>query len=723
MHARGKACAALLAALCLAVVSGRAAAQEIAGRNSRAVCVGINGYFGLGELKYSGNDAVAIKNVLEASGDFGRLYLMTEKDERGGNQPIQNLPTQTNILRTLRQAADGAGAEDQLLFFFSGHGVERDGESYIIPIDGDEKTGIAIDEIKDIMGASRAGSKLLLIDACRSGGGMKGVPGIRGSVVENVEIGMIVSCAGDQLSYEDDRAQRSVFTLALEEGLSGSADADADRLLTGGEVYAFLSRRMDEYCAATNRVTTQTPQINDFGRKSVVMRIPDDMADRAAAPAKLLEEGRELFAKEDAGEWEKAFALFASVAASDKANAAEQAEALYYIGKSHLEGRGAERNVYTALDNLEHAANAGSADAQYSLGAFYMDGKGGERNYAKAKEWLRMAEQQRHAPAMVALGELLYTGKGGERSANDAARLFNRAATGKYPAAYRFLGVLHYDGAPGAKQSFPEAKRFFTRAVDEGDADANYWLGVMSFNGDGGERDIAEAKTFFSKAAENGYAPAQSRLGAMFLEGSGGEQDYAKAAGWLEKAADQGEGEAQFLLARLYENGLGVDASPQRAKQLRDNAVAYLRDHAELGEARAQALLGCAYSDGEGVMQDFAEAKKWLDMAAQQGSPLGQFALGNLYHAGRGVDQNYGTAISRYKEAALNGSVDAQVVLGGMHYSGQGVEKDAAETVKWYQMAADNGSDIGRRILAAMYYSGDGVGQDIPKAMQLLQSK
>ena len=45
-----------------------------------------------------------------------------------------------------------------------------------------------------------------------------------------------------------------------------------------------------------------------------------------------------------------------------------------------------------------------------------------------------------------------------------------------------------------------------------------------------------------------------------------------------------------------------------------------VRAKAERGEADAQALLGFAYWDGKGVPQDYAQAYKWLTLAAEQGN-------------------------------------------------------------------------------------------------------
>lgn len=686
-----------------------------------AVCVGVNSYYSLGELKYSVNDAVAIKNSLETSGDFTKLYLLTEKDENSNAQPFQFLPMQNNIIRVLKQASGAAGKDDQLLFFFSGHGVERDGKHFIVPLDGDENTGISIDEIKAIMAESPAESKLLLIDACRSGSGMKGIPGIRGSV-DNVEIGMIVSCGKDQFSFEDEVAQRSVFSLALEEGLLGSADLNEDKVITGEEVFEFLTRRIQEFCVENDRFTVQTPQINDSARKARVLTVPEALMGLAMSPGRMLAKGKTLLSSgDDDGQGTEALALFGQVAAHDKAGASEKAEAYYLLGKCSHDGLGGERDLMAALDYWEKAADAGNPDAQYELGRIYLEGKEVNRDFSEAAKWIRMAAEQDKLDALVILGEMLYTGKGMKRNYTEAAKYFRRAANQNNGVALRFLGLGYYEGN-GFKQNNAEAIRWFARATENGDDNARYWQGVMLLNGHGIEKDMAKAVGYFTEAGGNGDVMAQNMLGELYATGRCVPADAATAAKWYGRAADQGDGEGQLMLARLYESGQGIEKNTAKALQLRDSAVGYLREHAEQGDVRAQALLGVAYSEGEGVARDFKEAEKWLTSAAEQNNSLAQFSLGNLYFGGKGVEQSYDTAANWYRKAAVNGSSDAQTLLGSMYYMGKGFDKDPEESANWYRMAAENGSVAARRILSAMYYVGDGVKKNTKEALLLLET-
>lgn len=57
-----------------------------------------------------------------------------------------------------------------------------------------------------------------------------------------------------------------------------------------------------------------------------------------------------------------------------------------------------------------------------------------------------------------------------------------------------------------------------------------------------------------------------------------------------------------------------------------------VRAAAERGDTKAAALLGSAYVVGAGVPKDFAEAQRWLKIAADSGVPFGLFSLAAMYN-------------------------------------------------------------------------------------------
>lgn len=134
------------------------------------------------------------------------------------------------------------------------------------------------------------------------------------------------------------------------------------------------------------------------------------------------------------------------------------------------------------------------------------------------------------------------------------------------------------------------------------------------------------------------------------------------------------------------------------------------------GDPTAQALLGEMYDEGRGVQQNYAEAYKWSQRAAQQGSEKAQNALGIMYSSGHGVPQDYAEAMKWYVMAARQGDTLAQINVGSMYAKGQGVQQDYAQAMKWYVMAANLGSRFAQYDLAVMYEQGLGVSQNYVEA-------
>ena len=59
--------------------------------------------------------------------------------------------------------------------------------------------------------------------------------------------------------------------------------------------------------------------------------------------------------------------------------------------------------------------------------------------------------------------------------------------------------------------------------------------------------------------------------------------------------------------------------------------------------------LGRMYEKGQGVPQDYAEALRWIRLAADQGHPGAQRGLGRIYHEGRGMPGSYAQAMKWWR--------------------------------------------------------------------------
>lgn len=193
-----------------------------------ALLVGVDKCRDVGELTVCASDVLALKAMLVQIGYPSDHITVLVDDQSDFN--IYTWPTLSNVERAVTRLAQVADSRDTILFFFSGHGVNDDGSNLLVPTDGDQKKGIALDWVCGQLASSRAAEKIVLLDACHSSAS-KGVSGIIPDLKAGADLSMLFSCEKDQVSWVDREGRHSVFTAAVLAGLGGQA-ADPDRRVT-----------------------------------------------------------------------------------------------------------------------------------------------------------------------------------------------------------------------------------------------------------------------------------------------------------------------------------------------------------------------------------------------------------------------------------------------------------------------------------------------------------
>jgi hypothetical protein len=208
--------------------------------NRWAVLVGVDEYedrANYGRLRICVRDVDAIREQLVAGGfDPARIRLFTDRT-------TDELPTRANVLAALKAVADATERDDLLLFYYSGHGDEANGESYLVGRDGRQlvldDTAVLISRVKEIMLEAPARAKVIILDACHSGAdvGGKGPKPMSAEFIRRVfeeaeGLAILASCKQGQLSYAWRAQERSVFTHFLLEALAGQADREQKGFVT-----------------------------------------------------------------------------------------------------------------------------------------------------------------------------------------------------------------------------------------------------------------------------------------------------------------------------------------------------------------------------------------------------------------------------------------------------------------------------------------------------------
>ncbi len=82
------------------------------------------------------------------------------------------------------------------------------------------------------------------------------------------------------------------------------------------------------------------------------------------------------------------------------------------------------------------------------------------------------------------------------------------------------------------------------------------------------------------------------------------------------------------------------------------------------------------------------------------------------------MPQNYSEALRRYQEAADKGLPLAMYNLGEFYEKGWGVQKSALNSLRWYKKAAEAGNEQAMERLGAIYENGDLGEKADPQAAQ-----
>jgi hypothetical protein len=152
--------------------------------------------------------------------------------------------------------------------------------------------------------------------------------------------------------------------------------------------------------------------------------------------------------------------------------------------------------------------------------------------------------------------------------------------------------------------------------------------------------------------------------------------------------AQSGAAEAQCQLALVF--GAGRILLPDKITSQR-----WMMKSAEQGYIPAETMIGLTFLGNHvGPVSNYADAERWLRVAATQGDSEAQLWLGLGYDRGYFGRTDYQESLNWLRESAAQGLPDAQYALGQMYEDGHGVTKNDEDAAHWYRRAADHFSDV-----------------------------
>ncbi len=191
------------------------------------VAVGISKYKNISSLTLPENDAKTIAKIYK--GLTKNVITMTGR-----------YATRANILKAMSDQFKRAQKGDMVVFFFSGHGYEGGFCPY--DMEKRDKNGLSYNDVYAIFRKSKASRKVVLADACMSGGLRKERhPNHHGTPNSKSDVVMFLSSRTNETSIENRRMVNGFFTTYLEKGLRGGADANKDKIITAKEIFSYVS--------------------------------------------------------------------------------------------------------------------------------------------------------------------------------------------------------------------------------------------------------------------------------------------------------------------------------------------------------------------------------------------------------------------------------------------------------------------------------------------------
>ena len=472
-----------------------------------ALVIGNGAYVNVPPLENPPNDASDIAKALSAAG-----FDVILRDDANRNQ-------MADAVRDFTQRIQGA---DVALFYYAGHGMQMEGENYLLPVDARIESPADVrfatinltDVQQEMSGAGRA--NIIVLDACRNNPFAKKLAGSGRAIgerglgrVEANGVGSLIVFSTQPNNVALDGAGRnSPFAAALAKHIA-TPNVEIRRMLSDvrADVLAATDQKQvpwdssslvgDVYLTRTAAADAspppplETPAANaDSAPRQQAPVATGDAAEceKMAAPMPMFATAEQIKAARKARDWAQALSVCKAASEADPSSA--RLHFLLSVSYFH------QKDYLNALKQTTIAADAGDADGQAQLGYMFISGTGTIKDY------------------------------------------------------FRGLDVLNKAAAAGN-----------VRAITN--------LGSMYSNGWGVPEDDAKALALYEKGIELGNPFALSQAGVMYFNGKGAPRDYAAAEQYFLQAAALGDGYAMKFLAILYEHGLVGPADPTRAAQLR----------------------------------------------------------------------------------------------------------------------------------------------------------
>lgn len=444
------------------------------------------------------------------------------------------------------------------VLFYAGHGVQVNGQNYLLPVDIDPNSeadlpflSMSLDDLLGIFKDRGAAANIFILDACRNdpfeGDAVRSTvaAGTRGlaPVSSGFKGSMIAFSTGPGKVARDGDGRNSPYSLAL----------SAAMVRPGLSIESMFKLARTQVIGATE--FQQVPWENSSLIEEIYLVAPAVVALNSEVKVTQCD----LLAGHPSDP-ERVhvgidFALLRPLPAiaactTDLAVDPENPRLMTQLARA-LQKNG---DMDAALALNQAAVEAGYLGGYHNLGNHYRRGDAVERDLVKALELFTYAAERGHPEDAYNVGVLYRDGDGGvTKSFEEALKWFDRAAQQYYPSAFDKLGLM---AQKGEAQPIDQEKAvaYFARGVELGDSSAMVNLATAYRKGEGVAVDHDKSFTLYRQAAQLRRVSAYTNLGEIYAKGIGREVDLPKALFWYQLAARQGHVYSQEQAAKIAQD-------------------------------------------------------------------------------------------------------------------------------------------------------------------------
>ena len=488
--------------------------------------------------------------------------------------------TRANMAEAIRNFSGKLTGSDTALFFYAGHGLQLNGENYLVPIDahiqGVADVRFGTINLNDIMGEmdGKDRANIIILDSCRdnpfaevlskSGRSIGTTRGL--GRVDNTGVGTLVvySTQPNNVALDGD-GRNSPFTAALLKHVA----------TPGLEIRQMISRVRSDVLDATNRVQVPWDNSSLIGEVFLSAAREAPPAAQTTAPSGL------------PGPDTAELLFWQSVARADTRE-------MYDGYLSHYGDKG--QFAFLARQRLEELSRLASLPPASASPAIRNTPDASASESATKPADVLVTDCDRAAAAVISTVKL-------------------PGVIGRNIAAID--PVTAVPACQAAVQRYPNEPRF------------KYELGRAQI----AAKNFIEGNQAYEAAMKAGNVDAMGGLGTSYHIGRGIPQNYQRAFELLTKAADLNDPNAMISLGAMYADGHFVQKDPGKAQALYDKAIA-------LGNYDGLRNLGILYLNGAGVPRNYAMARDYFEQAANHGDPYSMKLLSDMYKNGTGVPKD-----------------------------------------------------------------------------------